>query len=188
MKKILYPVFALLAICCNFAACSDDDNDGPAVSQTPATDCAGTYSGTWTVDSTHASQTSTRRSGKVVITGDTVSGSTTIPGTAIVAASDSSNFIASLTLNCGRFINCTSPVNISARSAGYFFENTNPAGNGLRDFLGKKNTPIAFMGTVSNNNELTTSFTIVSNDTVGSRRSSTINAWTYKYTFNGVKQ
>lgn len=51
MKKIIYSLFAVLALCCNFVSCSDDDNDAAAPVGNPASAEAavGTYTGTWTV-------------------------------------------------------------------------------------------------------------------------------------------
>lgn len=51
MKKALYSLFAVLILCCNFASCSDDDNDAAAPAGNPAAAEAtvGTFSGEWTV-------------------------------------------------------------------------------------------------------------------------------------------
>lgn len=188
MKKLIYSLFAILALSCTFVACSDDDTEGAPVSQTPASDCSGTYSGTWTVDSVYAIQVSTGRGDNLRVTGDTIEGTATIPGTAVITPDASSAYVATLGFHCSTILNTVSPVNISTLADHYAFENSNITGeNGLiAKFRGKSSNPIAFMGTVKDNT-LETSFTMQADSTVGTRRSSTIMAWTYKFTFKGTR-
>lgn len=188
MRKFIYSFFAVLALSCIFVSCSDDDSDGPRVSQTPASDCVGTYTGTWSIDSTYAYQTSSRRNGKITITGDTLTGSAEIPGTATVSANGSSEYVAGIAFSCVNLLNCNTIVNIASTSGGYAFQNPQSDGaSGLQTKIGGKSTTTpAFAGTISDN-KLVTSFTLQANDTVGSRRASTIKAWTYTYTFNGTR-
>lgn len=190
MKKLLYSVFALLALSCTFVACSDDDApEGAPVSQTPAADCAGTYNGTWTIDSTYASQTTTGSGSNKRITGDTLVGSVSVPGTATIAPNDTSAYTAGLSFFVNNYLNCSTKVNVFALSGKYGFENSDKTGaNGLGTTFGGKNTVgTAFSGTISDG-QLETSFTLVANDTVGTRRSSTVKAWTYTYKFTGARQ
>lgn len=104
MKKILYTLFAILALSCTFVSCSDDDEDAAAPAGNPAEVAAGTYTGTWS------------------ITLDTTT--VEVPGSITVAATDS-DYTADITIACDQYtmkvgrsrsrlgINVTSIANIA---------------------------------------------------------------------------
>lgn len=73
MKKLIYSLFAVLALSCTFVACSDDDDDAAAPAGNPAEAAAGTYTGTW----------------QIILDGDTA----VTPGTVTLAPGDTA-FVA----------------------------------------------------------------------------------------------
>lgn len=114
MKKILYPLFVVLALGLGFTACSDDDEeDGGRFATTPEIEAAGVYSGTF----------SKVQDGKT----DTLYSK----GTLTVAATDSA-YCADITYDCsdGFTYNATSVANITHDNSGYAFWNSSTS-NGL---------------------------------------------------------
>lgn len=114
MKKILYPLFVVLALGLGFTACSDDDEeDGGRFATTPEIEAAGVYSGTF----------SKVQDGKT----DTLYAD----GTLTVTPTDSA-YCADITYDCsGEFTyNAVSVANITHANSGYAFWNSSST-NGL---------------------------------------------------------
>ncbi|WP_295434490.1 hypothetical protein [uncultured Prevotella sp.] len=128
MKKILYYLFAVLALSCSFISCSDDDDDATIHSVTPEKAAAGVYSGTFTRVQDGTTDTLYTQ------------------GTVTITATDSA-YCADVTYDCtGDFtFNATSVANISYAGNGFVFTN-NSTSNGLgASFIGR----ISSEGTLS---------------------------------------
>lgn len=106
MKKILYYLFAVLALSCSFISCSDDDDDATIHSVTPEKAAAGVYSGTFTRVQDGTTDTLYTQ------------------GTVTITATDSA-YCADVTYDCtGDFtFNATSVANISYAGNGFVFTN-----------------------------------------------------------------
>lgn len=133
MKKLLYSLFAVLALGCAFTACSDDNDDEVInYTTTPEKASAGTYSGTWT---------------RILAT-DSVA--TSSPGEVVFAATDSIG-ATDITFTCSDFdLNATSVANVWNSGRGFQFIN-NLKSNGLGT---------EFAGRITEDNKLTVGFTI----------------------------
>lgn len=133
MKKILYPLFAILTFSCVLVACSDDDDENVSFGATPEIEAAGVYTGTFSR----------------VQDGTTDTLYTT--GTVTITATDSA-YCADISFDCsGDFaFSDASVANIAHANGGFVFENSSSS-NGL-------GTP--FMGRIDENGNLTSYFKI----------------------------
>ena len=121
MNKLLYSLFAVLALSLTFVACSDDDDDDSlSTDVTPEIAAAGVYSGTWTR----------------IYSGDTL----TAEGTMTVTATDSA-YCADFAYYCADFdLDVSSVANISyaGSTTKFYYVNASSDGNGLgANFAGK---------------------------------------------------
>lgn len=138
MKNLLYSLFAVLALTCAFTACSDDNADEVInYSTTPEKASEGTYTGTWT---------------RALLSDATVS--QTYEGEVVLVATDSVG-VTDVTFSCPDIsLDATSVANVWNSGRGFQFVNnvfTNNAANSLGT---------AFAGRITEDNQLTTSFTI----------------------------
>lgn len=159
MKKLLYSLFAVLALSCTFVSCSDDNDDAPAPAGNPAEAAAATYSGTWTV----------------VLDTDTV----TTPGTVVLSAGDTA-FVANVAVDVEpvKMKVGSSMSTISLKAS----EVTNIAFAGNANsfaFVNVGATLGNFSGRITDGNA---NMIFSTQQRVGRKR------YTFNYTFEGIKQ
>lgn len=134
MKKILYIILGLALVSGSFTSCSDDDDNGSiALPANPASDIAGTYTGTWT---------------RIALTD-----STTITADGTITLTDSSTYAGSVTVAACSAVGLSemsSPVNVQWNTSNTyrFFNYVSTNGLGM-----------TFAGSVLNATDMTFKFT-----------------------------
>ena len=132
MKKIIYSIFAVIALSCTILSCSSKDDESINYSTSAEQGSAGTYSGTWTR------------------TGD--EGTETFSGSMTLAAGSSTG-VTNVTFSCPEAeLNATSVANVWHANYGYqFFNQTASSANGLG---------VSFAGRIDEAGNIAASFTI----------------------------